>query len=57
LVYSTCSNEPEENQRQVEAFLARKPQFKLVEMRESLPHESGFDGAFAAALEMKGADR
>jgi 16S rRNA (cytosine967-C5)-methyltransferase len=57
LVYSTCSNEPEENQRQVEAFLSRNPRFELVETRESLPHESGFDGAFAAALEMKGADR
>lgn len=57
LVYSTCSNEPEENQRQVEAFLSRNPQFKLVETRESLPHESGCDGAFAAALVMKGVRR
>ena len=51
LVYSTCSNEPEENQSQVAAFLARHPDFKLVETRESLPFESGTDGAFAARLE------
>jgi len=50
LVYSTCSNEPEENFGQVEAFLARHPDFKLVESRESLPFESGHDGAFAALL-------
>ena len=51
LVYSTCSNEPEENQSQVAAFLTRHPDFKLVETRESLPFESGTDGAFAARLE------
>ena len=50
LVYSTCSNEPEENLAQVEAFLARHPEFTLRESRESIPFESGCDGAFAAAL-------
>ena len=50
LVYSTCSNEPEENGAQVTAFLARHPDFSLEESRESLPFESGTDGAFAARL-------
>lgn len=50
LVYSTCSNEPEENEAQVAAFLARHPDFSLAESRESLPFESGTDGAFAAKL-------
>ena len=50
LVYSTCSNEPEENQQQVDAFLARHPEFKLADTKESVPYESGMDGAFAAAL-------
>ena len=50
LVYSTCSNEPEENEAQVTAFLARHPDFSLEESRESLPFESGADGAFAARL-------
>jgi 16S rRNA (cytosine967-C5)-methyltransferase len=49
-VYSTCSNEPEENMGQVEAFMARHPEFTLEESRESVPHESGTDGAFAARL-------
>ena len=50
LVYSTCSNEPEENAAQVEAFLLRHPDFSLRESRESVPTETGHDGAFAAAL-------
>ena len=50
LVYSTCSNEPEENVGQVNAFLKRHPDFTLDTMRESVPFESGHDGAFAARL-------
>ena len=50
LVYSTCSNEPEENLDQVSAFLARHPDFTLDTTRESIPFESGHDGAFAARL-------
>ena len=50
LVYSTCSNEPEENLDQVNAFLARHPDFTLDKTCESIPFESGYDGAFAARL-------
>ena len=50
LVYSTCSNEPEENLDQVNAFLTRHPDFTLDVTRESVPFESGHDGAFAARL-------
>ena len=50
LVYSTCSNEPEENEAQVTAFLARHPDFSLEESRESIPFDSETDGAFAARL-------
>ena len=50
LVYSTCSNEPEENMQQVEAFLARHQEFVLDSSEESIPYETGWDGAFAAAL-------
>ena len=50
LVYSTCSNEPEENDEQVKAFVARHPDFTLDTTRESIPFESGHDGAFAARL-------
>ncbi len=50
LVYSTCSNEPEENQLQTAAFLKRHPEFTLSTERENLPFESGTDGAYAAKL-------
>ena len=50
LVYSTCSNEPEENGEQVAAFLAAHPDFEEVGRRESVPFVSGQDGAFACAL-------
>ena len=50
LVYSTCSNEPEENEAQVTAFLARHSDFSLEESRESIPFDSETDGAFAARL-------
>ena len=50
LVYSTCSNEPEENLEQAKAFVARHPDFAIVESRESIPYETGHDGAFAVKL-------
>ena len=50
LVYSTCSNEPEENSDRVAAFLVAHPEFTEIARRESLPYESGHDGAFACAL-------
>lgn len=62
LVYATCALEPEENWGQVKRFLARHPDFRVQpgEAPERfldshgclvvLPHESGFDGAFAARL-------
>ncbi len=66
LVYSTCSLEPEENQVQVESFLARTPEFArepasgltgrveecLTECGdlEVLPFRTGTDGAFASRL-------
>ncbi len=62
LVYATCTLEPEENWLQVESFLARHPGFRVEPGSGTagfldekgclrvLPHESGFDGAFAARL-------
>lgn len=48
LVYSTCSLEPEENERVVAHFLEEFGNFKLVEQRTITPFRDGFDGAFAA---------
>ena len=53
IVYSTCSNEPEENEGQIAAFLAAHPGFEEVARKESVPFESGRDGAFACALRRK----
>jgi 16S rRNA (cytosine967-C5)-methyltransferase len=63
LVYSTCTLEPEENEEQVDAFLQRRPDFRLdatdavpARWRDDrgrlfvTPWSSGFDGAFAARL-------
>jgi 16S rRNA (cytosine967-C5)-methyltransferase len=65
LVFATCSLEPEENDVQVEAFLAQDPRFvrepppsglvpdELLSPAGDLallPHQHGTDGAFAARL-------
>jgi 16S rRNA (cytosine967-C5)-methyltransferase len=63
LVYSTCSLEPEENERQVDRFLARHPAFRREPAdtfpaalqspagdMAILPQRHDMDGAFAARL-------
>lgn len=50
LVYSTCSLEPEENQKVVQQFLAGQPCFKLQRERELLPFADGVDGAYVARM-------
>ncbi|HET9699934.1 MAG TPA: RsmB/NOP family class I SAM-dependent RNA methyltransferase [Burkholderiales bacterium] len=67
LVYATCSFLPEENESVVEGFLARHPDYRLLDCAallaeqkipldtgrylRLLPHRHGCDGFFAAALE------
>ncbi|RYE08188.1 MAG: RsmB/NOP family class I SAM-dependent RNA methyltransferase [Hyphomicrobiales bacterium] len=67
LVYATCSMLPEENEAQVEAFLAASPDFELVKLGEVAPGLSSAhpdylsltpaqhntDGFFAAVLQRK----
>lgn len=64
LVYSTCTINVQENQRQVEVFLQNHPEFRVVNpelvlpgMEQGpfgtlfLPHKTGTDGFFVAILE------
>jgi 16S rRNA (cytosine967-C5)-methyltransferase len=37
LVYATCSSEPEENEAVVEAFLAARHEFRLIDLRTETP--------------------
>ncbi len=50
LVYSTCTFEYGENEGQIRAFLARHPEFTLVEEHLLLPHEVRGEGHYAAKL-------
>ena len=68
LVYSTCTLEPEENEERVSAFLDAHDEFRLEPPETEgiadyvdgsgflrvLPHETGYDGAFAARLRRTG---
>lgn len=51
MVYATCSILPEENGKQVSAFLERNPDFRLVTERQLLPDEFGYDGFYIATIE------
>ena len=63
LVYATCSLFPEENERQVEAFLARHPDYRVLPLDQAVetvpnngpylrlfPKDHATDGFFAAVL-------
>ena len=50
LVYSTCSLEPEENEKIVRRILTEMPILRMETETFSLPFRDGFDGAFAAKI-------
>jgi 16S rRNA (cytosine967-C5)-methyltransferase len=50
LVYATCSIFRQENQDQIERFLAKQPAWKLKEEKTWLPSSADTDGFYAAIL-------
>src|SRR6476659_3343922 len=50
LGYSTCSLEPEENEKIVRRILTEMPMLRMETETFSLPFRDGFDGAFAAKI-------
>lgn len=50
LVYSTCTLNKKENEKQVEAFLSANPQYELVHEQTILPHIHDCDGFYIAKM-------
>jgi 16S rRNA (cytosine967-C5)-methyltransferase len=53
LVYATCSLEPEENEGVVEAVLASRPEWRIIERLERTPRRDAGDGFRASKLARK----
>ena len=67
LVYSTCTMNPDENEKQINKFLSQNKNFKLLPSHKTvpsgyiengfvktLPHRDKIDGAFAAKMQKQG---
>jgi 16S rRNA (cytosine967-C5)-methyltransferase len=50
LVYSTCSILPDENERQIEWFVSKNPDFIIERAVLNLPGQPFYDGGFGAVL-------
>ncbi len=50
LVYSTCTINPEENEKVTNAFLKKNTSFKLVENLQLLPNKDGTDGFYICVM-------
>lgn len=51
MVYATCSILPQENEQQVEQFMAKYPEYSLVKQQYVWPSEMGCDGFYMALLQ------
>ena len=49
-MYSTCTLNKKENDKQVENFLLENPNFSLVESKTLFPFDNNGDGFFVAKL-------
>ena len=50
LVYSTCTINPEENEKVTDAFLKKNNSFKMVERIQLLPNVDGTDGFYICVM-------
>jgi 16S rRNA (cytosine967-C5)-methyltransferase len=50
IVYSTCSIEPEENEKLIANFLSKNSDWSLAQSHQALPFRDQTDGAYAALL-------
>ena len=50
LVYSTCTINPEENEKVIDEFLKRNKGFEMVERTLLLPNVNGTDGFFICVM-------
>lgn len=50
LVYATCSILPSENEKQLDWFLSKTPDFSVEESQTLFAHQSTFDGFFVARM-------
>ena len=54
LVYSTCTLNRKENDKQVAAFLLQHPEFKLLAEQTIFPDEGAQDGFYIAKMTRRG---
>lgn len=57
MVYSTCTFAPEEDEKQIENFLANHDDCKLLEMQKLYPHKIRGEGHFFAVIEKQSGGR
>ena len=51
IVYSTCTINKKENEKQIEQFIKKHPDMHVVEERTILPYEYHSDGFYMCLLE------
>lgn len=51
IVYSTCTINKKENEKQVEQFIKRHPDMKVIQSQSILPYQYHSDGFYMCLME------